>query len=129
MLIFQSKKQIIIMAEAVIILSVLIGVGLGFLITSNQLPTFESLSVEEMHQRIVEERDLAIQKSIEDGDYRCCITPPCTMCFMEANQWNNYQLATCACDDLIAQGKEPCPQCVNGLCDKTEEGICQVNNE
>lgn len=125
MSIFQIKKQDLLL----IIFSILIGLGLGLFITSKQPPVFENLSVKEMYEEIIAKRDIAIQKAVEEGDFKCCINPPCTMCFMEANQWNNFQPATCACDDLIAQGKEPCPQCVRGLCDKTEEGTCQVNSE
>ena len=39
----------------------------------------------------------------------CCIGPPCTMCYMEANEWNNHTPGTCDCEGLIAQGKEVCP--------------------
>jgi hypothetical protein len=78
-------------------------------------PSFNSLEPEQMHQQIISQRDTAIQLAKSRGDYRCCIDPPCTMCYMEANQWNNYQAGTCACDDLIAQGLEPCPQCARAL--------------
>ncbi len=78
-------------------------------------PNFEGLSAEGMYRKLLEERDYAISQAIAAGDYRCCINPPCTMCYMEANQWNNGQPGTCACDDLIAQGKESCPQCKRGL--------------
>lgn len=86
-----------------------------------------------MYKRIVKERDYAIGQALARGDYRCCINPPCTMCFMEANQWNNWKAGTCACDDLIAQGKEACPQCKRGLdgedsCGSVEES-CEVNLE
>jgi len=111
-----------------ILLLLLLTVGsLGFSLTKTQNPLFETLNGEEMHQRIIGERDLAIQKAIEAGDYRCCVEPPCTMCYMEANRWNNFTAGTCACDDLIAQGKEPCPQCKNGLCETDAEGACKVN--
>jgi len=105
----------------------LIGFLTGFYIFDKLNPKFESLDAEEMHAQILANRDFAIQKAVETGDYNCCINPPCTMCYMEANQWNNFKAGTCACDDLIAQGKEPCPQCENDLCEKSEEGICKVN--
>lgn len=73
-----------------------------------------------MQQRIIKERNHAIRKAKERGDYRCCIEPPCTMCYMEENEWNNFTPGTCACDDLIAEGKKPCPQCKNGLCSSQE---------
>jgi hypothetical protein len=94
-------------------------VGYWFFII--QSLTFEKLSPEVGHQRIISQRDYAIDQAIARGEYRCCLNPPCTMCYMEANQWNNFTVGTCACDDLIAQGKEPCPQCQKGLC-----STCQV---
>ena len=108
-------------------LLLVIAAGVSFLITKRQNPAFETLNAQEMHKRIIKERDFAIQKAVEAGDYRCCIEPPCTMCYMEANQWNNFTAATCVCDDLIAQGKEPCPQCKRGLCETSTEGTCKVD--
>ncbi len=67
---------------------------------------------------LVQLQNLAIQKAKSEGKYKCCIEPPCTMCFWEGNEWNNNIPGTCACDDLIAEGKEPCPQCARAM----EEG-------
>lgn len=99
----------------------------GYFIAQKQNPPFESLGKGEMYKRIVAERDFAIQKAVEKGEYKCCISPPCTMCYMEANQWNNFKAGTCSCDDLIALGKDPCPQCERGLCEKDKKGTCKVN--
>lgn len=110
----------------IIVFLILVGVGLGYLI-SNQRPFFETLSTEEMQQKIVKQRGIAIQKAVKEGKYKCCISPPCTMCFMEANQWNNFEAGTCACDGLIAQGKEPCPQCKNAFCGGEENNSCRIN--
>lgn len=123
MLVPLVKKQVLFL----IIFSIIIGFGLALLVVDDQSFSFKDLSVKEMHQLIVEQRDIAVQKAVKEGNYKCCINPPCTMCFMEANQWNNYQAGTCACDDLIAQGKEPCPQCQESLCETTEAGTCQVS--
>lgn len=95
----------------------------GFLAVYSQYTDFKNLSPGEMYKRVIKERDYAISQAIARGDYKCCINPPCTMCYMEANQWNNFTAGTCACDDLIAQGKEPCPQCKKGLC-KGEGSTC-----
>jgi len=111
-----------------ILLLLLIAGGVSFWLANGlQSPSFEDLSARQMYEKITEERDLAIQKAVESGDYRCCIHPPCTMCYMEANQWNNNKAGTCACDDLIAQGKEPCPQCKQGLCEENDIGTCIIN--
>jgi len=88
-----------------------IGLLSGLFIYYAFLPPFNGLSIDEMHQKIIEQRDLAIKKAINEGIYNCCVEPPCTMCFMEANQWNNQEAGRCNCADFIRQGKEPCPQC------------------
>ena len=91
-------------------------------------PPFTSLSAEEMHARIISERELAISMAQERGEYGCCISPACTMCYMEANQWNNHKAGTCACDEAIARGEKPCPQCERGLIKDT--GIsCEITSE
>jgi len=114
------------------------GVGAGYLISSYQNPDFFELSPEQMLQRITTQRVFAIEQAVKRGDYRCCISPACTMCFMEGNEWNNGVAGTCACDDLIAQGKEPCPQCKRGIgadetCDtQADVGVeesCKINLE
>ncbi len=103
----------------------LIIVGLvGLLIFKQFNHTFKNLNSKILHQNIIEQRDYGIQLAVENGDYQCCITPPCTMCYMEGNQWNNQTAGTCACDQLIAQGKEACPQCQNGNCGLETEGTC-----
>lgn len=109
----------------------LIGTLVGYWFFNLQNPSFENLNSEEMYRQIIEERDYAINKAVAAGDYKCCIEPPCTMCYMEANQWNNFKERTCACDDLIAQGKEPCPQCKSGLCqiDGDLSGSCNSQEE
>jgi hypothetical protein len=100
-----------------------------FLINKQRNTSFRSLNAQQLYQKIIEERDFAIQKAEKAGDYRCCIEPPCTMCYMKANQWNNFTAGTCACDDLIAQGKEPCPQCKGGLCETSTDGSCKINGK
>lgn len=107
----------------VVFIIFLVGGLAGYLVSSTAHPRFQHLSPEEMYKRIIKERDFAIRKAVEAGVFRCCITPPCTMCYMEANQWNNYTAGTCACDNLITQGKEPCPQCKKGLC-RGEDSTC-----
>jgi len=98
-----------------------VGVLMGYLISDYQNPDFSELSPEQMLEQITTQRDFAIEQAVRRGDYRCCISPACTMCYTEANEWNNWTAGTCACDDLIAQGKEPCPQCKRGL---DGEGSC-----
>lgn len=98
-----------------VILILVIGGLAGYFVFNIYESDFESLSAAEMHEQIVAERDLAIGKAVVAGDYRCCIKPPCTMCYMQANKWNNYTAGTCACDNLVAKGEEACPECQRGL--------------
>lgn len=93
----------------------LAGVLAGYLVFVFENPDFSQLSSTDMLELIITQRDQAIEQAAREGNYRCCIYPACTMCYMEANQWNNGKAGSCACDDLIAQGKEPCPQCKRGL--------------
>lgn len=107
---------------AAVFLLLLGGLG-GYLVFKSQAPlAFERLSPQAKLERIIKQQDQAIQEAVRQGVYKCCIKPPCTMCYMEASKWNNYQAGTCACDDLIAKGEEPCPQCKKGLCQT--EGTC-----
>jgi hypothetical protein len=91
-------------------------------------PPFSSLSNEDMLERLVRQKRLAIERAVAAGDYRCCLEPSCSMCYLQANQWNNFKAGTCACDDLIVKGEEPCPQCQEGLClqHKQEGKSCEL---
>ncbi len=120
------------MKKLIILILILFLGGIGGFYVFNLInPGFDNLSSEEMREKIIKERDVAIAKAVEAGDYRCCIEPACTMCFMEANQWNNYTPGTCACDDLIAEGKEACPQCGRELANlhSEENTYCDINAE
>ncbi|MBI4059225.1 hypothetical protein HY404_03220 [Candidatus Microgenomates bacterium] len=65
-------------------------------------------------------QNLAIAQAVKDGNYHCCINPPCTMCFWQGNKWNYNTPGTCDCDAFIARGEEACPQCARG----EKEGKC-----
>lgn len=117
------------MKEALVgVFLILLGGLIGYSVFQIQTTSldFAELSPDEKYQRVIEERDLAIQEAMSEGVYECCIEPPCTMCYMETNQWNNFQAGTCACDELIIEGKKPCPQCERGLCQTDEKGVCEV---
>lgn len=106
----------------VLAIGILLIILIGVINFSSTIPKYQSLDPDELQSLVVETRDYGIQKAKENGEYRCCINPPCTMCYMEANQWNNQQAGTCACDDLIAKGEEPCPQCADALSCDSKEG-------
>ncbi len=91
-------------------------------------PPYSMFSVRGMHHQMIGYRDMGIKKSIAEGEYNCCVEPACTMCFMQGNQWNHGEAGTCACAELIAQGKEPCPQCHRAL-SKSEDQTCLIEQE
>lgn len=66
----------------------------------------------------------AIDKAEKNGDYKCCIEPACTMCYL--GHWK-FEAGTCFCDDAIRDGRQEdvCPECNNGL----DEGACNSVKE
>ncbi len=81
-------------------------------------------SFEQKRERILKELSVAIYEAIDDGRYKCCIDPPCTMCYMGNWLWDD---GSCYCDDLIMNGEfdKVCPQCIKGI----EEGKCSSTNK
>ncbi len=65
-----------------------------------------------------------IKAKVAAGEYKCCISPPCDMCYLGHWIWEG---GSCYCDDMIAQGKldKVCPQCKTGI----EKGQCKSANE
>jgi hypothetical protein len=101
---------------AIIFLSV--GAITSYVYLGNDQNAFAKLSPEQMHQKISSDREYAISLAKERGEYKCCIHPECTMCYDSPNKWNYQQEGKCYCDEFIARGEEPCPQCKKGLnCD------------
>jgi len=49
----------------------------------------------------------------------------CIICYPKNKELNNHKAGICSCDDLIAQGKEPCPQCKKGLVKNTGSS-CEI---
>ncbi|PIU69287.1 hypothetical protein COS81_00540 [candidate division WWE3 bacterium CG06_land_8_20_14_3_00_42_16] len=74
----------------------------GYILNYFTVINFKNLSPQQKYERIQQELNLAIHAAQSHGDYRCCINPPCTMCYLSPNPWNNFTAGTCACDDLIA---------------------------
>lgn len=93
----------------------LIGFGLGLMLAYFSFPPFYQLSSEEMRLRIISERDYAIKKVIGEGKYNCCVSPVCTMCYLEGNLWNHQKPGECDCVSFIQKGEAPCPQCLRAL--------------
>ena len=107
------------MKNLVLIIAIILIVGfLGSVAFYPNFFIYRLMGAGGMHDFMVKLRSYGIKMAKEEGQYRCCIEPDCTMCYSEGNKWNYGQAGTCACDDFIARGEEPCPQCANTLaCD------------
>ncbi len=119
------KNQIFLLIISVIAISLL-----TLLLFFPNFFLYRLMGTEGIHKFMTETRDYGIHMAQERGEYRCCIEPACTMCYFEANKWNYGKAGTCVCDDFIARGEEPCPQCVNALdCSSTSENseICTID--
>lgn len=110
----------------------LIGTIAGYLVfdfkLDPDLKDFKELNPEDLRQRIIKERDYGISQAVMAGLYRCCISPPCSMCYMEANQWNYGKVGACACDDFIAKSEAPCPQCQKAMVKDTGQSCEFIEN-
>jgi len=78
---------------------------------------------------IISNIEAAIGQRVKDGTYRCCIDPPCDMCFLGEWLWDD---GSCRCDDEIAKGNfdRVCPECKKNLekgeCSSQVEDVCEV---
>jgi hypothetical protein len=77
-------------------------------------------SFEQARSGILTDINDLLEKAEESGEYKCCIEPPCKMCFL--GNWI-FESGKCDCDRFIAQGDldNVCPECRHGI----EQGECQ----
>lgn len=70
--------------------------------------------------KVISKLHTAIELAEENGEYKCCIEPACTMCYL--GKWK-FEKGTCYCDDAIAEGRneDVCPECKKGM----EQGLCE----
>ncbi|MFH1399158.1 MAG: hypothetical protein ABIG95_03530 [Candidatus Woesearchaeota archaeon] len=73
---------------------------------------------------LLSELSKAVEEAEAQGNYHCCIEPPCTMCYLGNWEWED---GICLCDEMIAEGKweEVCPQCkgASDTCDLIPEAV------
>ena len=120
----------IIKTAFLIIIGLITGIGVSYFSVDSHSVMYMLKGGSGFHEFMTEAREYGIHKAEQEGNYRCCIKPACTMCYSEGNKWNYGQAGTCACDDLIAQGKEPCPQCARALsCDSSTEATIPEGQE
>ena len=106
-----NKKYIWLSISTFVIIAFLISINASFLAkNSNDLDNPDY---------VIENLYNAINIAKENGNYKCCIEPACTMCYL--GHWK-FEKGTCFCDDAIASGNDElvCPECKAGF----EQGIC-----
>jgi hypothetical protein len=71
-------------------------------------------------EKVIENLYNAIGVAEQNGNYKCCIEPACTMCYL--GHWK-FEKGTCHCDEAIAEGRldDVCPECKSGI----EKGFCK----
>lgn len=106
------KKNIII--ASLLVLIMMFGAS-KYLGKSNVSEVEENIKKKVTYQAVIDTIYTGIEIAKENGGYKCCIEPACTMCYVSPNKWNYGKAGTCACDEFIARGEDPCPQCIKGL--------------
>ncbi|MFH1591745.1 MAG: hypothetical protein ABIB47_00045 [Candidatus Woesearchaeota archaeon] len=83
-----------------------------------------NLSFQERREEVLLELNSAVKEAKEEGKYKCCIEPACTMCYLGNWLWKD---GSCYCDDMILEGEadKVCPQCIRAM----EEGLCGSSQE
>jgi len=107
-----KNKKILIFALTTLIA---IGVGTFFVLAKDKRDDFKT-----EREKVLSQLYLAIERAKAEGKYKCCIEPPCTMCYLGDWVWKD---GTCDCDEMIKRGEwdKVCPQCQKGI----KEGKCQ----
>lgn len=106
---------------------ILVAFGIAVLFYYLQPSPDDKLSPQEIHDKVIHLREKGIALAKANGDYKCCIEPACTMCYDSANKWNYGQAGKCFCDEFIAKGEEPCPQCQKGIdCLSQDDTTCEL---
>ncbi len=108
-----------------LILLALITVVTGLFLRKQK--TSESV-FKENREKVLSQLYLAIGEAKEMGKYKCCIEPPCTMCYL--GDWI-FKDGSCDCDTMIAKGEldKVCPQCIKGIKEgkcKSTKGTCLI---
>lgn len=108
-----------------IIWVIIVLVGMGFYFGVDRKHTFS-----EKRSEIIGQLNATLRRAAQSGEYRCCISPPCKMCFL--GEWI-FEDGKCNCDSLIVQGKsdEVCPECKQGIKEgecRSEAGTCAIES-
>jgi hypothetical protein len=109
----------------IFILIILVAAGIGVFFIGTKENEDNS---EKNREKVLSQLYLAIEDAEKMGKYKCCLEPPCTMCYLGDWIWKD---GTCDCDGMIAMNEwdKVCPQCVKGLKEgkcKSEIGTCPI---
>jgi hypothetical protein len=111
-------------------LIILVVFVISIIIVFNSSITFQKEDFEQKRVRVLNELSLAIEEAKAQGKYKCCIEPPCTMCYLGNWIWKD---GSCYCDDMIKENKLNfvCPECLRGIKEgrcESKIGSCQIIN-
>jgi len=100
----------------IILFLVIFVVVFGYLLIRDY---FRTESLDQKRQKNISEMEELINKAMLTGDYKCCISPPCKMCFLGDWIWQDGR---CDCDTEMVLGDwdNVCPECKKGV----KEGRC-----
>jgi hypothetical protein len=114
----KTKIYLIFIFFIIIILSgIILSIGNSGMISGSLINGYKT-------DKVIDNLHKAIKYAEEKGNYRCCIKPACTMCYL--GNWK-FEKGTCYCDNAIIESKEEdvCPECKKGI----EEGFCSSDIE
>jgi len=105
-----EREVVYVVADKIIFIILLIVLLASILIST----TFYNENFEERRARVLNELFRAIEEARAQGSYKCCIEPPCTMCYLGEWIWKN---GSCYCSYMIVNGEwdKVCPQCIKGI--------------
>lgn len=103
--------------KLILILLIIFVLSIGYFLRKGYL---NSKTFQKKRTEILSGLDNVLEEATAKGEYKCCIKPPCKMCFL--GNWI-FEGGKCDCDTLIAQNKmdKVCPECIHGI----EEGRCE----
>ncbi len=101
------------------------------IILAGLYPNFQTY--QQKRKNVISLMEETIYQETGAGNYKCCIDPPCRMCFLGNWIWED---GICECDTMIDQDKmdKVCPECIRGIkegrCTSTKlsKGTCPILN-
>lgn len=101
---------------AVLIIVVTLGISLVAVFYTGGVKEFvikNIYSVDSVRLAVSQYQKESIHKLIEDGRYRCCLSSPCSYCFLNSSSVGDS--AVCDCLDEVVNGEHPCGECMGEI--------------